>query len=88
MSSPAEEPEPDDIDTNDIDEEACDDPACEDRNPSNAQGSGWGWVLLLGGIATLAVAKHVADNRTATPSGETLARKLMADHVPLLPSPQ
>jgi hypothetical protein len=70
VSPPAEAVEPDD-DADEIDEEPCDDPDCEDCNPSNARGSGWGWVLLLGGIATLAVAKHVADKRAATPSGET-----------------
>jgi hypothetical protein len=69
VSPLAEAVEPDDAD--DIEEEPCDDPDCEDCNPSNARGSGWGWVLLLGGIATLAVAKHVADKRTATPSGNT-----------------
>jgi len=71
VSPPAEALEPDDIDTDDIDEEPCDDPDCRDCNPSKARGSGWGWVLLLSGIATLAVAKHVVDKRTATPSGGT-----------------
>ncbi len=71
VSPPAEAVEPDEIDADDIGEEPCDDPDCEDCNPSNARGSGWGWVLLLGGIATLAVAKHVADKRTATPPGDT-----------------
>jgi len=71
VSPPAEAVEPDEIDADDIGEEPCDDPDCEDCNPSNARGPGWGWVLLLGGIATLAVAKHVADKRTATPPGDT-----------------
>jgi hypothetical protein len=71
VSPPAEAIEPDEIDADEIDEEPCDDPDCEDCNPSNARGSGWGWLLLLSGIATLAVAKHVADKRTATPSGDT-----------------
>jgi hypothetical protein len=71
VSPPAEAVEPDEDDADDIDEEPCDDPDCVDCNPANARGSGWGWVLLLSGIATLAVAKHVADKRTATPSGET-----------------
>jgi len=72
VSPPAEVVEPDDIDADDIDDEPCDDPDCEDCNPSNARGSSsWGWALLISGIATLALAKHVADKRTATPSGET-----------------
>ena len=75
-SQPAEAVEPDyteadDNEADDGDEEPCDDPDCEDCNPSNPRGSGWGWVLLLSGIATLAVAKHVADKRTATPPGDT-----------------
>jgi hypothetical protein len=62
----------DEIDADDIDEEPCDDPDCEDCNPSNARGSSsWGWALLISGIATLALAKHVADKQTVTPSGET-----------------
>jgi hypothetical protein len=71
LSPPAEAVEPDEDDADDIDEKPCDDPDCEDCNRSYARGSGWGWVLLLGGIATLAVAKRVADKQPATPSGDT-----------------
>ena len=72
-STPVPAPQDDAEDEVDDDEpgdeendEVCDDPNCAEC--AGAGNSGWGGlVLALGGIVALAVAKHLADKRTAAP---------------------
>jgi hypothetical protein len=49
-------------------DEVCDDPNCVACAAADAGGSGWGGlVLVLGGLAVLALAKHLADTQPAAP---------------------
>jgi hypothetical protein len=67
-SPPTPVPAPPDDADDEVDDEVCDDPNCAECAAPDAGGSGWGGlVLALGGIAVLAVAKHLADTRPAAP---------------------
>jgi hypothetical protein len=69
-----DDPEGDETD-DEREDELDDDEYCEECAAENAGGSGWGLLLVLGGIATLAALKYPADKRTAAPPGEPPAPK-------------
>jgi hypothetical protein len=63
--------DPEGGETDDEREDELDDEDCEECAAENAGGSGWGLLLVLGGVAAaLAALKYAADKHTAAPPSE------------------